>query len=78
MIAGRDEWVRRVKERAVAELNADPEGRGPANACASVMSDLRKHPDTAGHLGIEVTMILLVNGELRTAAQVREHIEGLR
>lgn len=52
MSASREEHMKWVKERALEELDADPYGSGPQNALTSVMSDLRKHPETRQHAGI--------------------------
>lgn len=46
------------------------------NAWASMVSDLGKHPDTAGHLGVELGMMMLMAGQLGTARDMREFIEG--
>ena len=48
------------------------------DALASIGSDLRKHPDTAGHGGLELMGMLMLAGHLQTPAQAREFIEGLR
>ena len=45
-------------------------------ALASMMSDLRKHKDTQGHSGIELTILLMMSGDLKTAESVRRHIVG--
>lgn len=72
----RTEHLQQAKGRVLAELDADPDGRGPANALTSIMSDLRKHPDTAGHLGITDTGMLMFSGGLTTETEVREHVNG--
>lgn len=46
------------------------------NALASMNSDLMKHPDTAGHPGIELGTMQQMSGMLRTPRDVREWIEG--
>ena len=48
----------------------------PANALMSMLSDLGKHPDTARHTGIALTMMLLRAGSLTTVDDVRRHIDG--
>lgn len=50
--------------------------RDPAGALASMLSDLRKHPDTEGHAGLQLTMMLMMGGFLSDAESVRKHIEG--
>lgn len=61
-----------AKERAVAYLDVGDRG----NAWASFVSDLRKHPETNNHSGIELGFLLLLNGHLSTTTAMREHIEG--
>jgi hypothetical protein len=78
MAASREEHMRWVKERSLAELDLDPYGSGPQNALGSAMSDLRKHPETRQYAGIELTMMLIMAGHLTTADQVRKHIEGFQ
>lgn len=78
MTASREEHLQWVKERALAELDADPCGHGPGNALASVMSDLRKHPETKQHAGIELTVMLLMADQLTDVERVREHIKGFQ
>jgi hypothetical protein len=46
------------------------------DAFASLMSDLGKHPETAGHGAIELGMMLLLAGLLDTATQMRDFIDG--
>lgn len=45
------------------------------NAMASMMSDLGKHPETKGHIGIELGMMLAVGGMLK-GYEMRKWIEG--
>lgn len=46
------------------------------NAFASMISDLNKHPETRGHAGAELGMLMLLAGQLSTSRQMREFIEG--
>jgi hypothetical protein len=78
MSVSREEHMQWVKERALADLVADPYGSGPQNALTSAMSDLRKHPETRQHAGIELSMMLMMAGHLDNANRVREHIEGFQ
>ncbi|MFY9457669.1 MAG: hypothetical protein WAP23_01945 [Candidatus Spechtbacterales bacterium] len=39
-------------------------------------SDLGKHPETAGHLAIELGMMLLMGGHLDSKEEMRKFIEG--
>lgn len=45
-------------------------------AFSSMGSDLRKHPETKDHIGIELGMLQLLTGELKTPAAMRRFIEG--
>ena len=47
-----------------------------ANAISSLMSDLGKHPETAGHSGIELMGMLVMGGLLDSPAELRKFIEG--
>lgn len=47
-----------------------------SQAFASMMSDLGKHPETAGHSAMQLGMMLKLSGHLSTAQQMREFIEG--
>lgn len=46
------------------------------NAFASMASDLGKHPETEGHIGIQLGMMELMAGLLATADQMRRFING--
>ena len=48
------------------------------NAFASMISDLRKHPETRDHAALELGMALIIGGRLSTAQEMRDFIEGLR
>lgn len=76
--ATRNDRVEWAKQRALAELDADPHGHGPSNALTSIISDLREHSETQQHQGIELTMLLMISGTLTNADRVREHINGFR
>lgn len=68
----RAEHLAWCKTRALAYADA-----GDAkNALASMTSDLGKHPETIGHVGTQLGMVLLLGGQLRTPEQVREFING--
>lgn len=63
-----------AKKRALEELD-----RGSTtNALASMISDLRKHPETEGssEIGGMLMAGLLLGGGLRTPEDVRKWIEG--
>ncbi len=72
----RAEHLAWAKERALAELDADPTGRGPVNALLSMATDLDHHPDLRGHVGIQLGVTLAATGRLTQPDQVREHIGG--
>ncbi len=46
------------------------------NAYASMVSDMRKHPETAKHSAIDLGFQLIFAGELETAEKMRKFIEG--
>jgi hypothetical protein len=72
-----DEHIALCKQRALAEL-AEGGVNAPANAVASVMSDLPKHPDCRDHGAILLMGMLAFGGQLETPTQVREFIEGIQ
>ena len=45
-------------------------------AFSSMVSDLRKHPETEDHAGIQLGMGLLMAGQLKTQDEMRNFIEG--
>jgi hypothetical protein len=52
------------KERALQELDGCPDVRKACkNAMASMGSDLGKHPDTEGHAGIQLGMMMLMSDQ---------------
>lgn len=68
----REEHLAWCKERALAYADAGDD----TNAFASMVSDLGKHPDTEGHAGMELGMMLLVAGQLSAPGEMRKFIEG--
>lgn len=68
----RAEHLQWAKDRALEYV----ESGDTAGALASMLSDLSKHEDTAGHPAIMLTAMLLFDGHLSTPADVRCHIEG--
>lgn len=68
----RAEHLAWCKERALEYADAGD----LANAWASMVSDLGKHPETAGHAAIELGGMELMAGTIRTHAQMRDFIEG--
>ena len=68
----RQEHLEWCKKRALEYIDA-----GDFNqAYTSMASDLGKHPDTAGHAGIELGMGLLMIGQLSTVNEMRKFILG--
>lgn len=68
----RAEHLAWAKERALEYAD-----RGDvAQAMASLGSDLNKHPETKGHVGMELMMMLAMNGHLDSPAELRKFIEG--
>lgn len=46
------------------------------NAIASMGSDMRKHPETENHAGLQIMMMMVLAGHLDTPAELRKFIEG--
>lgn len=68
----RQEHMDWCKKRAIEYVESgDLQG-----AFASMASDLGKHPDTAGHAGIQLGVMQLMGGMLNTPEQMRKFIEG--
>jgi hypothetical protein len=70
----RAEHLAWAKERALAFLTFRPPDL--TSAFASLASDLYKHPETRGHIGIELGVMQLAAGHLSTPQQMKEFIEG--
>lgn len=60
------------KERALAYVNQGD----LQNAFASLVSDLRKYPETEDHAAIELGTMLMFSGMLSTAKDMRDFIVG--
>lgn len=45
-------------------------------AFASMSSDLRKHPETENHLGLQLGIMLMMGNKLGTKEEMRKFIEG--
>ncbi len=63
------EWC---KKRALEYVDNDD----LQQAFASMGSDLNKHPETAGHIGIQLGMAQMMSGQLNTQDAMRKFIEG--
>lgn len=68
----RDEHLAWTKGRAL-EYVSDGDC---TSAVTSLVSDLGKHPETAGHPAIQLAGMLLMGGHLNTQDQVRDLIVG--
>ena len=68
----RAEHLRWAKDRALVYADMGD----VSQAMASLGSDLNKHPETKGHAGMELMMMLAVNGHLSTPREIRKFIEG--
>lgn len=64
----RAEHLAWCKQRALEYLPDDPQ-----QAFASMASDLNKHEETRGHVGMELGMALLMTGNI---GDMRRFIEG--
>ncbi len=75
----RADHLKWCKERALRELDfylakADPTACN--NAFSSIASDLGKHPETEGHSGIMLGMMMLLVGQLDAPDAMRRFING--
>lgn len=70
----RAEHLAWCKERALELCDA---GKVQA-AWTSMVSDLGKHPETAGHTAIKLGSQLFMDGHLDTARAMRRFIDGFR
>jgi hypothetical protein len=68
----RAEHLNWAKQRALEYVNDGD----IANAIASLLSDLGKHPETAEHGAIGFTGMLMLGGHLNHPDEVRTLIEG--
>ena len=72
MAETRDEHLAWCKQRALEYAD-----RGDtANAVASMMSDLGKHPETENHGGIRLLMMMAMAGQFDRPGELRKFIEG--
>ena len=68
----RDEHLAWCKQRALEYVE-----RGDlTNAYGSMASDLGKHPDTRDHSAIQLGMMLMMTGNLKTQHDMKRFIEG--
>lgn len=71
----RKEHLEWCKQRALAYLEPGPY-YSVQDAHTSMISDLRKHPETENHVAIELGMMLSINGHLNDENRMREWITG--
>lgn len=69
----REQRLQWAKQRALAYLDA---GESVIKSYTSIASDLKSHPETAKHPGIELGHKLLLMGDLNTPEEMRKFIEG--
>jgi hypothetical protein len=68
----RSEHLEWCKKRALEYCD-----RGDAeNALSSMFSDLEKHPETAGHVGCSLGLMMMMGGQLNTPEAARKFILG--
>ena len=67
----REEHLEWCKRRALAYVAAGD----LLNACASMMSDIPKHPETQQHIGLLISPVFVTD---RTPQMVRDWIEGFQ
>jgi len=68
----RAEHLQWCKNRAMEYVNAGDAQQG----LTSIMSDLRKHPETESHAGIQLGMIMLMGNQLNNITDAEEFING--
>ncbi len=68
----RQEHLAWCKKRALEYVNDGD----LTQAYASMMSDLKKHPETADHLGMRLGAQMMLAGLLNTPEEMRKFIEG--
>ena len=68
----RAEHLAWCKSRAMEYVDAGD----VSQAMASMASDLGKHPETAGHAGVQLGTMLLLAGHLNAVEEMRRFIEG--
>ena len=69
-----DRWkhLQWAKDRAL-EISARGDYK---DAFTSMASDLSKHKDTEGHLGIELGLMMLIGGHLNSQPEMDKFING--
>ena len=68
----RSEHMQWCKDRAIQEIDRGNVQEG----FMSMVSDLGKHPETEGHIAIQLGMMQLMGGFLNTPHAMKEFING--
>jgi hypothetical protein len=68
----RSEHMQWCKDRALEYIHNE----GITNGISSMMSDLRKHPETENHAGIQLGLMMLMGGHLNTTHEAEKFING--
>lgn len=68
----REEHLSWCKKRALQYIDAGD----ISQAIESMTSDLGKHSETENHAGIQLAVMMLINGHLKTQEEARRFIEG--
>jgi hypothetical protein len=68
----RQEHLAWCKQRALEYVDQGD----TSQAFASMASDLNKHPETEGHMGVQLGMMQMMSGMLTRPEEMREFIEG--
>jgi hypothetical protein len=68
----REEHLKWCKERALQYVDQG----NLTDAYGSIASDLNKHPETEGHIGLQLGMMQMIGGHLSTAEKMRDFING--
>ena len=68
----RQEHLQWCKDRAMEYVDQNDFRQAVTSMC----SDLDKHPETAGHAGIEMGMMLMMGGLLSSRAEAEKFIQG--
>jgi len=67
----RSEHLQWCKDRSFEYLDSGD----ISQALASFISDMGEHPETEGHLALDLGMILLISGNLSDVPKMRKFIE---
>jgi hypothetical protein len=71
-VMDRDEHLACCKQRALQYVDRGEIMEG----LTSMFSDVTKHPDMKNHKGVDIGVMMMAGGMLRSAADARRFIEG--